>query len=64
MHYRAVATKSWHRIADVLLVIFGVAMMSYTTALTIIAWASGENESAPGYCDPVNKADAFFLPRF
>ncbi|KAI5358805.1 putative amino acid transporter, transmembrane domain-containing protein [Septoria linicola] len=64
MHYRAVATKRWQRIADVLLVIFGVAMMSYTTALTIIAWASGQKDSSPGYCDPVDKSDAWFLPRF
>lgn len=51
MHYRAVATKTWQRVADVLLVIFGVLMMSYTTALTIIAWANGQQEKSPGYCD-------------
>lgn len=51
MHYRAVATKTWQRVADILLVIFGVLMMSYTTALTIIAWASGQQDKSPGYCD-------------
>lgn len=51
MHYKAVATKNWQRVVDVLLVIFGFAMMTYTTALTIIAWAGGSEEKAPGYCD-------------
>lgn len=53
MHYRVVATKTWHRVTDIMLVIFGVCMMSYTTALTIIAWASGQQEKTPGYCDPL-----------
>lgn len=51
MHYRAVATKNWQRIVDIFLVIFGVAMMSYTTSLTVIAWANGQQEKSPGYCD-------------
>ncbi|KXS99961.1 hypothetical protein AC578_817 [Pseudocercospora eumusae] len=55
MHYRVVATKTWQRVADVVLVIFGVAMMSYTTALTIIAWAHGQQDKTPGYCDTVGK---------
>ncbi|KAF2212771.1 hypothetical protein CERZMDRAFT_67735 [Cercospora zeae-maydis SCOH1-5] len=64
MHYRVVATKNWQRVVDILLVIFGFAIMSYTTALTIIAWAGGQKDSSPGYCDPVDKGDAFMLPRF
>jgi proton-coupled amino acid transporter len=63
MHYKSVATKNWQRVANVLLVIFGFAIMSYTTALTVIAWASGQKDSAPGYCDPVDKSSVF-LPRF
>lgn len=56
MHYRAVATKTWQKITSVLLVIFGVAMMSYTTALTIIAWVDGSKEKGtPGYCESLGK---------
>lgn len=63
MHYRAVATKKWQRVADILLVIFGFIMMSYTTALTIVAWVNGQKDSSPGYCDPVDKSSVW-LPRF
>jgi proton-coupled amino acid transporter len=61
MHYRAVATKHWHRIVDVLLVIFGIAMMSYTTSLTIIAWANGQQEKSPGYCDNGGPDGVYFF---
>lgn len=54
MHYRAVATTTWQRVVDVVLVIFGFASMSYTTALTIIAWASGQKDKSPGYCDSLH----------
>jgi hypothetical protein len=26
-------------------------MMTYTTALTVSAWANGESDTTPGYCD-------------
>lgn len=55
MHYRVVATRTWQRVVDVLLVIFGIAMMSYTTALTIIAWVDGQKDHTPGYCDGLKK---------
>lgn len=55
MHYRAVATRTWQRVVDVLLVIFGFLMMSYTTALTIVAWVEGKKDSSPGYCDGLKK---------
>nr|OQO24544.1 hypothetical protein B0A51_06793 [Rachicladosporium sp. CCFEE 5018] len=51
MHYRAVATKTWHRIVDVLLVILGFVAMTYTTALTAQSWVNGKQIKAPGYCD-------------
>ena len=51
MHYRVGASKTWHRIADLCLVIFGVAVMGYTTALTVISWTHGSDAKAPGYCD-------------
>lgn len=50
MHYRAVATKHWQRFADIALVIFGLFIMGYTTALTVLSWAQG-GEKEPGYCD-------------
>ncbi|PKS05288.1 hypothetical protein jhhlp_008660 [Lomentospora prolificans] len=53
LHYRAVArSKAW-RISDVLLCLFGIAAMAYTTSLTVISWAkSPSGPSVPGYCDP------------
>ena len=51
MHYRAVATRPWQRIADILLVILGFVAMAYTTGITAISWASGPEAKSPGYCD-------------
>lgn len=51
MHYRVVATKNWQRVVDILLVIFGFCMMTYTTALTVVAWVAGDSDKTPGYCD-------------
>ncbi|PNS18956.1 hypothetical protein CAC42_6051 [Sphaceloma murrayae] len=52
MHYRVVSTKTWQRVADICLVIFGIIVMGYTTTLTIISWTSGSSGGkAPGYCD-------------
>ncbi|PSK55284.1 hypothetical protein B9Z65_2673 [Elsinoe australis] len=52
MHYRVVSTKTWQRVADICLVIFGVILMGYTTTLTIVGWVNGNGAvKAPGYCD-------------
>merc|ERR1711939_708403 len=51
MHYRAVSTKAWQKIADVALVIFGFVVMVYTTGLTLFNWVYGDNIKPPGYCD-------------
>lgn len=51
MHYRAVSTKTWQKVADVTLVVFGFIVMAYTTALTVISWAQGGQVKPPGYCD-------------
>jgi len=51
MHYRAVATRPWQRVTDILLVILGFVAMAYTTGITAISWASGTQAKAPGYCD-------------
>lgn len=51
MHYRAVATRPWQRVADVILVIVGFVAMAYTTGITAISWAQGSQAKPPGYCD-------------
>ncbi|OAA36294.1 Amino acid transporter, transmembrane [Metarhizium rileyi] len=50
LHYKAVARSRWWRIADIILCIFGFFAMAYTTALTIMSWATSGAPS-PGYCD-------------
>ena len=51
MHYRAVSTRTWQKVADVTLVVFGFIVMVYTTALTMMSWADGGGVKPPGYCD-------------
>ncbi|KAH8820069.1 transmembrane amino acid transporter protein-domain-containing protein [Xylogone sp. PMI_703] len=52
LHYKAVAKNNFRKFADVILCIFGVIVMAYTTALTVLNWASSDAEpSLPGYCD-------------
>lgn len=51
LHYRAVATSRFMKIADVLLCIFGAVVMAYTTSLTIANWASDGGAGLPKYCD-------------
>lgn len=49
---RGVAKNRFRKTCDVLLCIFGLAVMVYTTSLTLISWAGGSDESpVPGYCD-------------
>lgn len=40
LHMKACATKSWQKIADVALCIFGLVVMVYTTTLTVKEWAA------------------------
>ena len=51
MHYRVVSTHIWQRVFDVVLVIFGICFMVYTTAMTVIQWVGGQSAHLPGYCD-------------
>ena len=51
LHYRAVSRTTWQRVLDVLLGIFGLAVMIYTTALTVSSWVHGSEAKPPGYCD-------------
>ncbi|KAK3629452.1 hypothetical protein LTR56_016523 [Elasticomyces elasticus] len=51
LHYRAVATKSWQKVSDIFLVVFGFCIMAYTTALTVQSWVHGGQAKLPGYCD-------------
>ncbi|KAK5110814.1 hypothetical protein LTR62_005525 [Meristemomyces frigidus] len=51
MHYRVVSTRTWQKVFNVFLVVFGFAMMAYTTSLTVVSWAHGSEAKPPGYCD-------------
>ncbi|KAH6711239.1 transmembrane amino acid transporter protein-domain-containing protein [Leptodontidium sp. MPI-SDFR-AT-0119] len=52
LHFRAVSKTTFRKTADVLLCIFGLVAMVYTTTLTVISWASGAQEpDLPSYCD-------------
>ncbi|KAG9234189.1 transmembrane amino acid transporter protein-domain-containing protein [Amylocarpus encephaloides] len=52
LHFRGVAKTTFRKVSDVLLCVFGVLVMGYTTALTLKSWASGsEAPKLPSYCD-------------
>ncbi|KAF2454908.1 transmembrane amino acid transporter protein-domain-containing protein [Lineolata rhizophorae] len=51
LHYRAVSHTRLQRLADVVLGIFGVVVMAYTSVLTVSSWVRGQSSKAPGYCD-------------
>lgn len=52
LHFKGVAKTRLRKTADVLLCIFGLIVMGYTTSLTIVSWASGTTEPGlPSYCD-------------
>ena len=56
LHYKAVAKSLAWKAADVILCIFGLIVMAYTTSLTVISWASGDKERGlPSYCDKRDK---------
>ncbi|KAL3428291.1 amino acid transporter [Phlyctema vagabunda] len=52
LHYKGVAKTSFRKACDVLLCIFGLIVMVYTTSLTVISWAGGDSApKLPGYCE-------------
>lgn len=52
LHMRGVAKTRFRKTCDLLLCIFGIVVMVYTTALTIKSWAGGDEEPGhPSYCD-------------
>lgn len=51
LHFKAIAKSKKQRISDVILCIFGLVVMVYTTALTLKSWAIGSGSKPPGYCD-------------
>jgi proton-coupled amino acid transporter len=60
LHYRAVAKNLAWKVADVALCIFGFIVMAYTTSLTVISWASGDEEKGlPSYCDKRENGSLF-----
>lgn len=50
LHYRGVARNRFWKYSDVILCVFGMVAMVYTTTLTAMSWAD-EDPKAPGYCD-------------
>jgi len=50
LHYRGVARNRFWKWADIILCVFGLIAMVYTTTLTIMSWAN-EAPKLPGYCD-------------
>jgi solute carrier family 36 (proton-coupled amino acid transporter) len=54
LHYRAISKTRAQRIADVVLVIFGVVGMCYTTVLTVQSWVTSGPKKPSGYCDDHN----------
>lgn len=51
LHYKAVARNRFRKMSDILLCIFGLVAMAYTTSLTIMSWASDSGSGLPSYCD-------------
>ena len=51
LHYRAVSRTTFRKVADILLVCFGMFVMIYTTALTLMSWANSKPKDDLGYCD-------------
>ncbi|KZL69361.1 vacuolar amino acid transporter 3, partial [Colletotrichum tofieldiae] len=52
LHYKAVAKNRLWKISDIVLCVFGLVAMAYTTTLTVYSWAGGSSEpTPPAYCD-------------
>ena len=52
LHYRGVAKSAIRRWSDVLLCIFGLVAMAYTTSLTVMSWASDSGGGElPSHCN-------------
>lgn len=51
LHLKAVSQSKWRIAADIILSLFGIMVMVYTTALTIMSWFDSTRPNLPGYCD-------------
>ncbi|KAI9809446.1 MAG: neutral amino acid transporter [Phylliscum demangeonii] len=51
LHLKAVPGSRRQRFADVMLAVFSLVVMVYTTALTIKSWIDGKTVKPPGFCD-------------
>lgn len=52
LHMRGIAKNTFRKTCDVLLCIFGLVVMVYTTLLTLKSWAAADPEPGlPSYCD-------------
>ena len=60
LHFKGVAKTRFRKSCDVLLCVFGLVVMVYTTSLTIMSWVSGAEEPhPPTYCDKKNAGPVF-----
>lgn len=57
LHFRGVAKSRFRKGADVLLCIFGLVVMVYTTGQTVLSWGSETGKPALSYCDKKGKGD-------
>ncbi|KAF2499253.1 amino acid transporter-like protein [Lophium mytilinum] len=51
LHYRAIAKSRYAKWSNVLIGVFGIFGMVYTTVLTVSSWVHGGAPKPPGYCD-------------
>lgn len=52
LHFKGVAKTRFRKACDILLCVFGLVVMVYTTSLTLMSWAKGnENPGLPSYCE-------------
>ena len=55
IHRKSTAKSQLSRMVDLALVFLGVALMTYTSAITIQSWATGTKETPLRYCDRIRE---------
>ncbi|KAE8452440.1 hypothetical protein EG329_000342 [Mollisiaceae sp. DMI_Dod_QoI] len=56
LHFKGVAKSRFRKACDVLLCVFGLVVMVYTTGQTIVSWGTNTGKPALSYCDKKGKA--------
>lgn len=55
LHFQGVAKSRFRKACDVLLCVFGLGVMIYTTGQTIASWGTTSGKPALSYCDKKGK---------